>query len=68
MYETRIKHLETMHETLNKQIDGMEKTGRFNDATLAQLKKQRLSLKDQLTDLYRRQYEHDHEYIEQNND
>lgn len=68
MYEGRIKHLETMHESLNKQIDGMEKTGRFNDATMAQLKKQRLNLKDQLADLRRRQYEHDNEHIKDDHD
>lgn len=61
MYESRIRHLELMHESLDKRIDGMEKTGKFDDLTLAQLKKQRLHLKDQLSDLRRKQYEHDQE-------
>ena len=61
MYENRIRHLEQMHESLDKQIDGLEKTGRFDDTHLNNLKKQRLQLRDQLADLRRRQYEHDQE-------
>ncbi len=61
MYENRIRHLEQMHEALDKQIDGLEKTGRFDDTHLNNLKKQRLQLRDQLADLRRRQYEHDQE-------
>lgn len=61
MYENRIRHLEQMHESLDKQIDGLEKTGKFDDIHLNNLKKQRLQLRDQLADLRRRQYEHDQE-------
>ena len=61
MYENRIRHLEQMHEALDKQIDGMEKTGKFDDVHLNNLKKQRLQLRDQLAELRRRQYEHDQE-------
>lgn len=61
MYENRIKHLEVMHASLDKQIRGLESTGRFNDATMATLKKQKLQLKDQLAELRRKQYEHDQE-------
>lgn len=61
MYENRISHLEKQHEALDKQIDGLEKTGRFDDTHLNNLKKQRLQLRDQLADLRRRQYEHDQE-------
>jgi len=68
MYENRIKHLEDMHQTLDKQIDGMEKTGKFNDATLAQLKKQRLNLKDQLSELKRKQHEHDNQHLDIDHD
>jgi uncharacterized protein YdcH (DUF465 family) len=68
MYENRIRHLETMHESLDKQIRGLESTGRFNDATLATLKKQKLSLKDQITELKRKQWEHDHEFIKDDDD
>lgn len=68
MYEGRIKHLEVMHESLDNQIDGLEKTGKFDDTHLNTLKRQRLQIKDQLTDLRRRQYEHDHELIHDDND
>lgn len=61
MYENRIRHLETMHNSLDKQIRGLEATGRFNDATMATLKKQKLALKDQLAELRRKQHEHDQE-------
>lgn len=61
MYEGRIRHLELMHESLDKQIDGMEKTGVFDDNQLQVLKKQRLQIRDQLSDLKRRQQEHDQE-------
>jgi uncharacterized protein YdcH (DUF465 family) len=64
MYENRIGHLEETHAKLNKQIDGLESTGRFNDSQLMELKKQRLSLRDQLADLRRKQWDHDHEYME----
>lgn len=61
MYENRIKHLEVMHASLDKQIRGLESTGRFDDATMATLKKQKLALKDQLAELRRKQHEHDQE-------
>ena len=44
----RLKHLENDHAGLNKKIDGLEKTGIFEDATLEVLKKQRLHLKDEI--------------------
>ena len=55
MYENRIKHLEELHRVLDKRIDGMEKTGVFEDATLEVLKKQRLHLKDEIAILQARQ-------------
>jgi len=63
MYENRIKHLEEMHHSLDKQIRGLENTGRFDDATMQTLKKQKLSLKDQISELKRKQWEYDHEFI-----
>lgn len=59
MYEGRIRHLELMHETLDKKIDGMEKTGVFDDTQLHTLKKQRLQIRDQLAELRTKQQEHD---------
>lgn len=61
MYEGRIKHLEVMHESLDHQIDGLERTGKFDDNQLNTLKKQRLQIRDQLADLRRRQYDYDQE-------
>ena len=45
----RLKHLEYDHADMNKKIDGMEKTGVFEDVTLEVLKKQRLHLKDEIS-------------------
>ncbi len=58
MYEQRIKHLEEMHRVLDKRIDGLEKTGVFEDATLEVLKKQRLHIKDEIAALIKKQEEH----------
>ena len=44
----RLQHLENDHAALNKNIDGLEKTGVFEDVTLEVLKKQRLHLKDEI--------------------
>ncbi len=44
----RLQHLENDHAAMNKKIDGMEKTGVFEDVTLEVLKKQRLHLKDEI--------------------
>lgn len=58
MYENRIKHLEEAHHSLNKQIDGLEKTGVFDDIELEKLKKQRLLLKDKIAILKSKQEIH----------
>ena len=47
----RIKHIEAEHAAINKKIDGLEKTGVFEDATLEVLKKQRLHYRDELVKL-----------------
>lgn len=58
MFESRIKHLEIMHKSLDNQIDTMERTGVFDDTQLTTLKKQRLQVRDDLNDLRRQQREH----------
>ena len=60
MYESRIRHLEELHQDLDKKIDGMEKTGIFDDNQLHLLKKQRLQIRDQLDELRRKQQEAGH--------
>ena len=64
MYENRIKHLEEAHRIIDKQIDGLEKTGTFSDDRLQFLKKQRLQYRDEIVRLNKLQWEHDHEYVE----
>ena len=63
MYEGRIKHLEEAHRILNKQVDGLEKTGAFSDDHIQHLKKQRLQYRDEIARLNKLQWEHDHEYV-----
>ena len=53
---------------LDKKIDALERTGVFEDNNLHELKKQRLQIRDQLADLRRRQYEHDHETLHDEED
>ena len=50
-WEKRIKHLEEAHHALDKRINGLEKTGVFDDFELIDLKKQRLQLKIKLVKL-----------------
>ena len=57
MYENRIKHLEEAHRVLNKQIDTLEKTGVFDDVQIEVLKKQRLTLRDEIAILKHKQQE-----------
>lgn len=64
MFENRIKHLEEAHRIINKQIDGLEKTGAFSDDRMQHLKKQRLQYRDEIARLNKLQWEHDHEYVE----
>ena len=51
MIESRIRHLEQQHQSLDKQIDIMEKTGKFDDIDLQYLKRKRLQIRDELDDL-----------------
>ena len=68
MYENRIKHLEESHRILDEKIDALEKTGKFDDVQMSNLKKQRLHFRDELAILRRKQWEHDHETIHYDDD
>lgn len=54
-FNHRIKHLEEMHRSLDKRIDGMESTGVYDDTTIEVLKKQRLFLRDEIVKLQTKQ-------------
>jgi len=64
MYENRIKHLEEAHRVLDQKIDSLEKNGLFEDIKMQELKKQRLLLRDEIAILRRKQWEHDHEFVD----
>ena len=63
MYEDKIKHLEEAHRVLDQKIDTLEKNGLFEDIKMQELKKQRLLFRDELAILRRKQWEHDHETV-----
>jgi hypothetical protein len=65
MYEQRIKHLEEAHRALDKQIEALEKTGNFTDQRLVELKRQKLTVKDEIVILKHKQS--NHKTIKQNN-
>ena len=64
MYENKIKHLEEAHRVLDQKIDTLEKNGLFEDIKMQELKKQRLLFRDELAILRRKQWEHDHEFVD----
>lgn len=57
MIENRIRHLEEQHNVLDKKIDGLESTGKFDDDQIHNLKKQRLHVRDELSRLRKEQYD-----------
>lgn len=65
MYKEKIKSLEEMHRNLNKQIDNMERNHPHVEVDrLAELKKRKLSIRDEISRLNKLQWEHDHERVD----
>lgn len=63
-YSHRIRHLEQMHQALNKQIDDMERNHPHVEVDrLANLKKQKLQIKDEISRLTRLQWEEETQRI-----
>jgi len=63
-YKAKIKHLEEVHQVLNKQIDDMERNHPHVEVEkLTNLKKQKLQIKDEISRLTRLQWEEDNERI-----
>jgi len=60
-YKNRIAHLEEKHHTLDKQIAESERTGKFTDNELHEMKKQKLHFKDEIAKLERLMQETGHE-------
>lgn len=64
MYKEKIQHLEEMHRVLNKQIDDMERNHpHVEKDKLTELKKQKLSLRDEISRLNRLQWDYDHNTV-----
>jgi hypothetical protein len=64
MYKAKIRHLEEMHRVLNKKIDDHERNHPHTNVTqLMDMKKEKLKIRDEISNLNRLQWEHDHETI-----
>jgi hypothetical protein len=69
MYKAKIKHLEEMHKVLNKQIDDMEKNHpHVGVQKLAEMKKRKLVMRDEISRLIKLQWEHEHEHLDYGDD
>lgn len=63
-YKGRIKHLEEMHRLLDKQIDELQiNHPHVDESHLAELKKKKLSVKDEMSRLVKLQWEEDTQRI-----
>lgn len=64
MYTAKIKQLEESHRVLNKQIDEMERNHPHVESNkLAEMKKNKLLIKDEISRLNRLQWDYDHETV-----
>lgn len=65
MYKAKIKQLEESHRVLNKQIDDMERNHpHVEESRLAEMKKKKLLIKDEISRLNKLQWDHDHERVD----
>jgi uncharacterized protein YdcH (DUF465 family) len=64
MYKSHIAHLTEAHRVLDNKIETLEKTGKFTDEQMQELKRQKLKFKDELSRYNKLQWEHDNEYVD----
>jgi hypothetical protein len=55
--ENHIRTLDNQHLTLERKLDAMLRQPSWNEYEVENLKKQKLHIKDQLTEMYRKRYE-----------
>jgi hypothetical protein len=55
--EHHIRTLDNQHLTLERKLDAMLRQPSWNEYEVENLKKQKLHIKDQLTEMYRKRYE-----------
>lgn len=68
-YRERIRHLEQLHEAIDREIDKMEKNHPHVEETrVHDMKKQRLLYRDELSRLRKLQWEEDHERVDFDDD
>jgi hypothetical protein len=68
MYKDRIKHLEEAHRAIDKQLTEMDKHPHVEESKIAEMKKQKLQLKDEINRLNKLQWDHEHEHINLDDD
>ena len=61
MHKGKIRMLEESHRVLHDKIDTLEKSGVYTDELMQHLKKQKLTVLDQLSALRKQQYEYEQE-------
>lgn len=68
-YKGRIKHLEEMHRLLDKQINEMQTNHPgVDEVHLAELKKKKLQVKDEISRLNKLQWEEDTQRVDYGDD
>lgn len=67
-YRNRIASLTESHRILDKQITEAEKNFTHNVEKIAEMKKQKLKYKDEISRLNKLQWEHDHEHLDYGDD
>lgn len=68
-YRERIRHLEQLHEELDREIDKMEKNHpHVEEVRVHDMKKKRLQYRDELSRLRKLQWEDDHERVDFDDD
>ena len=67
MYKARIESLKARHKELHDRIEKMHKS-HFESVNLPELKREKLSIKDEISRLERLQWENDHDFVEWEDD
>jgi len=64
-YRERIRHLEQLHEEIDREIDKMEKNHpHVEEVKVHDMKKKRLAYRDELSRLRKLQWEEDYERVD----
>lgn len=68
MYTERIRHLEEAHRAIDKQLHEMEKHPHVEESKVAEMKKKKLQLKDEIARLTKLDWEEKHDQVNLDDD